>query len=421
MNSVDINLMKEVNLMKRLLFAITVAAMVLSALPGGEAVNAQGGELYRKADGTVTRWSSFENLNGVKGRGGMENKGAKGHPYDNIKAGETQTLLDIKGCGIVTRIWITIRNRSPQMLRSLRIEMYWDGAKTPAVSAPFGDFFGVGLGKRVPFENELFSDPEGRSFNCYIPMPFRKAAKIIITNESETDIKSIYYDVNYLLTAAHDKDVLYFHTHWRRENPTKLFHDFEILPRVKGRGRYLGTNIGVIADPIYGNTWWGEGEVKVYLDGDEKYPTLVGTGTEDYIGTGWGQGVYAHRYQGCLIADKENRQWAFYRYHIPDAVFFDKDCRVTIHQIGGDDKKKVRELIKQGVPLKPISISKDGNFTKLLENTDEPKLDDPSVPDGWCNFYRRDDVSATAYFYLDRPENDLPPIAPVAERVKGLK
>jgi len=99
------------------------------------------------------------------------------------------------------------------MLRSLRIEMYWDGAKTPAVSAPFGDFFGVGLGKRVPFESELFCDPEGRSFNCYIPMPFRNAAKIIITNESDTDIKSIYYDVNYLLTAAHDRDVLYFHTH----------------------------------------------------------------------------------------------------------------------------------------------------------------------------------------------------------------
>ena len=407
--------------MKRLLFAITAAAMVLSALPVGLTAGAQRSELYRKAEGTVTRWSSFENINGVKGRGGMENKGAKGHPYDRIKAGETQTLLDIKGCGIVTRIWITIRNRSPQMLRSLRIEMYWDGSKRPAVSAPLGDFFGVGLGRRVPFENELFSDPEGRSFNCCIPMPFRKAARIIITNESETDIKSIYYDVNYLLTAAHDRDVLYFHTHWRRENPTKLYHDFEILPRVKGRGRYLGTNIGVIADPIYGNTWWGEGEVKVYLDGDEKYPTLVGTGTEDYIGTGWGQGVYAHRYQGCLIADKENRQWAFYRYHIPDAVFFDKDCRVTIHQIGGDDKKKVRELIKQGVALKPISISKDGNFTKLLENTDEPNLDDPSVPDGWCNFYRRDDVSATAYFYLDRPENDLPAIAPVAERVKGLK
>ncbi len=413
--------MKEVNRMKRLSLAIIAATMVLLALPGGETASAQRGELFRKADKTVTRWSSFENLNGVKGRGGMENKGAKGHPYDNIKAGETKTLLDIKGCGIVTRIWITIRNRSPQMLRSLRIEMYWDGAKTPAVSAPFGDFFGVGLGKRVPFESELFSDPEGRSFNCCIPMPFRKAARIIITNDSETDIKSIYYDVNYLLTAAHDSDVLYFHTHWRRENPTRLFHDFEILPRVKGKGRYLGTNIGVIADSIYENTWWGEGEVKVYLDGDDKYPTLVGTGTEDYIGTGWGQGVYAHRYQGCLIADKANHQWAFYRYHIPDPVFFDKDCRVTIHQIGGDDKKKVRELIKKGVPLKPISISKDGNFTKLLENTDEPNLDDPSVPDGWCNFYRRDDVSATAYFYLDSPENNLPAIAPAAERTKGLK
>ncbi|MHC4395710.1 MAG: glycoside hydrolase family 172 protein [Planctomycetota bacterium] len=407
--------------MKRALCAFVVAMMILPCLPTGESVYAQKAELFRKPKNVITRWSSFENLNGIKGQGGKANKGAKGHPYDNIKAGRTKTLLDIKGCGIITRIWITIRNRSPQMLRSLHIKMYWDGAKTPAVSAPFGDFFGVGLGKRVPFENELFSDPEGRSFNCCIPMPFRKAAKIVITNDSDVDIKSIYYDVNYLLTRAHDKDVLYFHTHWRRENPTSLFHDFEILPRVKGKGRFLGTNIGVIADPIYKNTWWGEGETKVFLDGDSKYPTLVGTGTEDYIGTGWGQGTYAHRYQGCLIADEKNRQWAFYRYHIPDPVFFDKDCRVTIQQIGGDDKKKVRELLKQGVPLKPISISKDGNFTRLLEKYDEPNLDDPSVPDGWCNFYRRDDVSATAYFYLDRPENNLPPMAPVAERTRGLK
>ena len=413
--------MKEVDSMTKTLCTFAAVTLVLLSLPTGEPAYGQKDQLFRKPKKAVTRWSSFENLNGVKGQGGKENKGAKGHPYDTIKAGRTKTLLDIKGCGIITRIWITIRNRSPQMLRSLRIEMYWDGAKTPAVSAPFGDFFGVGLGKRVAFENALFSDPEGRSFNCCIPMPFRKAAKIIIINESDKDIKSIYYDVNYLLTSAHDKDVLYFHAYWRRENPTRLFHDFEILPKIKGKGRYLGTNIGIITDEIYKNTWWGEGEVKVFLDGDDKYPTLVGTGTEDYIGTGWGQGIYAHRYQGCLIADEKNRQWAFYRYHIPDPVFFDKDCRVTIQQIGGDNKPQVRELQKKGVPLKPISISKDGNFTKLLEKSDVPNLDDPSIPEGWCNFYRRDDVSATAYFYLDNPENNLPSIAPVDERTKGLK
>ncbi len=406
--------------MSKTLCVFTLAAVVLLSLSVCEPGYAQGDELFRKPKNTVTRWSSFENLNGVKGQGGKENQGAKGHPYDTIKAGETKTLLDIKDCGIITRIWITIRNRSPKMLRSLRIEMYWDGAKTPAVSAPFGDFFGVGLGRRVAFENALFSDPEGRSFNCCIAMPFRKGAKIVVINDSDTEIKSIYYDVNYLLTPAHDEDVLYFHTYWQRENPTNLFHDFEILPKVKGKGRYLGTNVGIIADEIYKKTWWGEGEVKVYLDGDGEYPTLVGTGTEDYIGTGWGQGIYSHRYQGCLIADEKNRQWAFYRYHIPDPVFFDKDCRVTIQQIGGDMKPRVRELLKKGVPLKPISISSEGKFTKLLEKWDSPDLDDSAIPDGWCNFYRRDDMSATAYFYLDSPENGLPAIAPVAERTKGL-
>ena len=412
--------------MKKTLFLHLVMAVVLFGFLAGELALGQQ-PLYRKPRNVVTRWSSFENPDGLKGRGGMENQGAKGHPSESVKAGESKTLLDIGGCGIIHRIWLGIdkhKNRSPRMLRSIRIDMYWDRAKTPAVSAPLGDFFGVGLGKQAAFENALFSRPEGRSYNCYIPMPFHRAAKIVITNESDKDINGLYYEVDYvkfLIAPPHSEDMLYFHAYWRRERPTQLGRDFEILPKVKGAGRFLGTNIGVITDPNYENTWWGEGQVKVFLDGDSEYPTLVGTGTEDYIGTGWGQGLYVNRYQGSLIADPANRQWAFYRYHIPDPVFFNRDCRVTIPQMGGWSKQKVQEFQDRGVPIKPVTVhSKDG-LVKLLEKSPPVPLDDPCVPDGWCNFYRQDDYSAVAYFYLDSPENGLPPLAPVAERIAGLE
>ena len=197
-------------------------------------------------------------------------------------------------------------------------------------------------------------------------------------------------------------------------NPaTTLKVDHEILPKVVGRGRFLGANLGVIANPVYEGSWWGEGEVKVYLDGDGDSPTLVGTGTEDYIGTGWGQGAYAHRFQGCLIADADRDQWAFYRYHVPDPVYFGTDARVTIQQIGGNQKAEVIRMMDEGVPLIPISIHEVDTLHLLLDRDPVPELTDPDLPDGWTNFYRSDDVSSTAYFYLDRPVSGLPALQPV--------
>src|SRR5262249_40953488 len=153
---------------------------------------------------------------------------------------------------------------------------------------------------------------------------------------------------------SHTDDVLYFHAFWTRVVKPELKKDFAILPAVNGKGRYLGMNMGVITDPVYQKSWWGEGEVKIYLDGDKDLPTLNGTGTEDYIGTGWGQGVFAHQYQGCLVADEAQRQWAFYRYHVPDPVYFQQRCEVTIQVMGGDMLPKVREYVKNGAPLVPV-------------------------------------------------------------------
>lgn len=376
---------------------------------------------FEKPKGVQTRWISFENTGIERGRAGLENRGAKGHAFDTVAAGETKTLLDIQGSGTVRRIWLTVSDRSPEMLRSLRLDMYWDDADTPAVSAPLGDFFGIGLGRRTPFECALFSDPEGRSFNCFIPMPFRTAARITLTNESEKLLPHLFYDVDLLTGVEHTPETLYFHAHWRRESPNTLGKEFDILPPIRGNGRFLGCNLGVIASPEYEGAWWGEGEVKVWL-GDDENPTLCGTGTEDYIGTGWGQGAYAQRTQGCPVADGQHRQWAFYRYHIDDPVYFDEGCRIGIQTIGGTGSEKVTELLGKGVPLIPVTVDPGGGgeFICLLDREPPVDLQNPSLPQGWCNFWRQDDWSSTAYFYLDSAENALPAIAPAPTRVAGL-
>ncbi|OOQ60844.1 glycoside hydrolase family 172 protein [Mucilaginibacter pedocola] len=399
--------------MKAFLFTAAALACLASCTP-----KQKGDALYSYNEQAETRWSSPENFNGQKGQGGKENNTAKGHPADSIPAGAAKALLDIQGEGVIKRIWVTINDRSPQMLRGLKIEMFWDGETKPAVSAPFGDFFGAGLAKTSAFENELFANPEGRSFICYIPMPFKTGAKIVVTNESGVSLHDIYFDVDYLL-GANAGNSLYFHTYWHRDTSTMLAKDFELLPRVEGKGRFLGVNIGVNANPQYRKSWFGEGEVKMFVDDDKAYPTLNGTGTEDYIGTGWGQGKYITRYSGCTIASDSLLQWAFYRYHVPDPVFFKTALRITMQQIGGAMRDSVMRYQKEGAPLIPVTISsgklyhyyKPGQVVTLNKN----------MPDGWTNFYRRDDIASTAYFYLDKPANNLPAIQPAAIRKTQLR
>jgi hypothetical protein len=390
-------------------------SFILFLLAG--AVQAQ--ELYTLPANTQTGWSSFENPKGTKGRGGQENKGAKGHPSEIIPPSESRVLLDVQGAGTVQRIWMTLSERSPKMLRAMRLDMYWDGEKKPAVSVPVSDFFGIGLGRTASFQSVFFSNPEGRSFNCYIPMPFRKSARIVITNESNK-AQTLFYDVNFIRVPAHPPAMLYFHAYWNRNTGTKLGEDFEILPAVSGKGRFLGCNLGIITDPVYGRSWWGEGEVKLFIDGDSKLPTLVGTGTEDYIGTAWGQGAYTQQYQGSPIADTTNRQWAFYRYHVPDPVYFYAGCRVTIQQMGGDMAPNVKKIAAAGARLIPVTVARGNEYLKLMDMNPAPTLTNADFPDGWTNFYRLDNYSSTAYFYLNKPASNLPPLAPLNERTEGL-
>ncbi|HEX8197951.1 MAG TPA: glycoside hydrolase family 172 protein [Pyrinomonadaceae bacterium] len=361
--------------------------------------------LYEMPTGIEPRWASPENPTGAKGAGGTVNGGRKGAPTIAIKAGESKVLAEAKNTsGTVRRIWMTFWDRSPQMLRSLKIEMFWDGATKPAVSAPLSDFFGIGLGQTTQFQSVFFSNPEGRSFNAIIPMPFKTGMRIVMTNESKNDLPELFYDVEYTIGDKHPANALYFHAYYRRENPTVLQKDYEILPQITGKGRYLGANIGVIVNTKeYFNTWWGEGEVKMFLDGDRELPTIVGTGTEDYIGTAWGQGAFAHLYQGSPIADEKTMRWSFYRYHVTDPIYFYRDIRITMQQIGYLAEHSRPPLIENkstlyraGPGRVPMDMTKDGKFE------------------------RSDDWSSTVYFYLDKPTNNLPPIDSVEKRTAGL-
>jgi hypothetical protein len=378
--------------------------------------NAQ--EIFRMPVNTQSRVSSFENLNGIKGAGGKTNKTAKGNAFESIKAGESKTLLEVTGAGIIQRMWITFSDRSPEMLRSLHLKIFWDDALQPAVDVPLGDFFCAGLGRPIAFQSALFSNPEGRSFNCYIPMPFKKAAKVVVINESKKDLALFFYDVDFVQVQQQPEDMLYFHAYWNRQQTSEVGKDFELLPHVTGKGRFLGVNVGVHADSLYKDTWYGEGEVKMYIDGDNDYPTINGTGTEDYIGTGWGEGAFTNTYQGCTIADEKNGLFTFYRFHIPDAIYFYKDFKAIIQQIGGGSTELVRSLQQKGVLLKPVSVSTDTAFIRLFEKQSPMNLQDENLPKGWVNFYRIYDYSATIYFYLDKQTHNLPSLVSVNERIK---
>ncbi|MDX1933817.1 MAG: glycoside hydrolase family 172 protein [Capsulimonadales bacterium] len=368
--------------------------------------------LYRSPGKIRTRWASPENPTAQPGQGGRANGGRKGRAWLVVAAGETVTLAqEPEGVsGTVRRLWMTVNDRSPEMLRSLRVDFTWDGAASPAVSAPLGDFFGLGLGQCVAFHSALFANPEGRSFNAAIPMPFRNGMRLTLTNESDRQLDYLFYDVNYTIDDEHPDDTLYFHACFRRENPTVLQQDYALLPTVTGRGRFLGVNVGMRADVRrYHENWWGEGEVKMYLDGADL--TLCGTGTEDYIGTAWGQGAFAHPYQGCPFADHARMAYCFYRYHVPDPVYFATSIRVTIQQLGGvfgDAKARLRERVEADGD--PIYAAGPGLVPADLSENAPP----------FVMFERQDDWSSCAYFYLDRPENGLPPLMSVAERTKEL-
>lgn len=394
------------------LFVATYSLMAQTAELHAQGVSTLNAPLYQMpATPVQTRWFTFENVKGEKGAGGQARHGRKGAPATGLPAGESLELMNVTGSGTVRRMWMTLWNRNATALRGLKIEMYWDGAKTPAVRAPFGDFFGHSMGHMVAFENACFASPEGRSFDCFVPMPFKKSARIVLVNESQVD-NGVYYEVDATLGDPHDENMLYFHSYWRRENPTTLRRDMTILPRIEGKGRFLGCHLGIRLHPDCTGWWWGEGEVKVYLDGDKEYPTLCGTGTEDYIGTGYGQGLFHHLYQGNPFISEKKDAYGFYRLHIPDPVYFHKDIRVTIQVMGGPRYEAMLKSMDRNPSLRFMKAGDGTEYYTREELEKEPEKAEVME--------RVDDHCATAYWYMNKPDNGLGPIADVKDRLKDL-
>jgi hypothetical protein len=252
------------------------------------------------------------------------------------------TLLDVDGAGTVTHIWLTVgapypNDATPDFLRRQTLEVFYGSQNEPSVSVPVPDLFGAVHGVPVSYASSLTAINEDRGFTSRIPMPFRDGIRIEYTNASERHAL-LYYQVDLLVgPVADDTGVL--HAAFRRENPTELGRDFVVTEGLRGLGRFLGWTGGVrVAD---GRHWWGEGEVKMFFDGEDT-PTICGTGTEDYLDSAWGLGPFAAPEAGAplVVASGEtdvrsgHRLVGFYRWHLSDPVVFEKELKVTVQQIG---------------------------------------------------------------------------------------
>jgi hypothetical protein len=356
-------------------------------------------QLYEFPASLKTRWFSPENPKGLPGKGGLLNKGAKGRPSVFIKPKARLELLKADGPGLLRRIWLTCSGHNdPLVLSGMRLRMYWEGSRRPAVDCALGDFFGVALGRKAAFESAFFSDPEGRSFNCFIPMPFRKKALVELVNGTAGTVQ-VFYELNATLGDALGPDSLSFHALSRSESPNRLGRDYTVLPALKGRGRYLGAHFGLVEDKRYAGGWFGEGELKLYLDGDGAQPTLCGTGTEDMIGSAWGQGRFSQRLSGCTVKDTARGEWCFYRYHADDPVVFHRAFKAGLQVMGGAFFSRIEAMRRAGAKLKIVSVMRPGRQHQVMERGLPKKI----LPGQWCNFWRQDAVCSTAYFYLDRP------------------
>ena len=298
-----------------------------------------------------SRSISPENFTGEKGKGGMATTGTgadcardlgqgwKLSPSVAIHPGETFTLADIEGSGAIQQIWMTPTGN----WRYSILRIYWDDQEQPAVECPVGDFFCMGWGKFAPLSSLAVCVNPGSAFNCYWEMPFRRRARITMTNIGEEAMR-LYYQINYSLTDV-PADCAYFHAQFRRTNPLPYKDVYTILDGVQGRGHFVGV---YMAWGVNNSGWWGEGEIKFYLDGDGDWPTICGTGTEDYFCGSYNfENKETKQYQEFTTpyaglnqvirpdgVYRSQQRFGMYRWHITDPIRFQQDLRVTIQALG---------------------------------------------------------------------------------------
>lgn len=333
-----------------------------------------------------SRSVSPENFSGQPGKGGMcelkdgnakiaardLGKGWKVNPYIIIPSGEVFEIANIEGPGCIQHIWMTPTGK----WRNVIIRFYWDGSDTPSVECPVGDFFASGWNEYAALQSLAVCVNPGSAFNCYWQMPFRKSCRVTLENIGEEPV-TYYYQIDYTLTGI-PEDAAYFHAHFRRTNPLPYKENYTIIEHISGKGHYVGT---YLAWGVNNCGWWGEGEIKFYMDGDTEYPTICGTGTEDYFCGSYNfenpvthdsyvafSTPYAGLHQVITPDALYRSQFRFgmYRWHILDPIRFSSDLKVTIQALGWRDGGKY-------LPL-------------------------------------QDDISSVAYWYQAPPFHTLPPL-----------
>ncbi|NOK64027.1 MAG: DUF2961 domain-containing protein [Chloroflexi bacterium AL-W] len=341
------------------------------------------GNLWRLSS-AETRSISPENFTGEKGQGGMATEGTEAHcardlgqgwkisPSIQVAPGECRTLADIEGPGAIQHIWLTPTGH----WRFSILRIYWDDQPHPAVECPVGDFFASGWNRYGQISSLAVCVNPGSAFNSYWEMPFRSRCRITLTNIAD-DAMVLYYQITYTLTSV-PKDAAYFHAQFRRVNPLSYKEPYTILDGVQGHGQYVGT---AMAWGVNNNGWWGEGEIKFYLNGDSDFPTICDTGTEDYFcgsynfDVGKEQGGYREfttPYSGMPLVIRPDglyesqTRFSLYRWHISDPIRFKHDLRITIQA---------------------LSWRSDGRYLPL-----------------------QDDIASVAYWYQTLPTMPFPPL-----------
>jgi hypothetical protein len=333
-----------------------------------------------------TRSISAENLTGAKGQGGMAipdssnpkparaaraaddlGQGWKVKPFLRVNAGETVTLMDVDGPGVIQHIWF-----GGAVSRAYVLRFYWDGETSPSVEVPLPDFFAVGHEMFAPVNSQVVIDNRTDAMNCYWPMPFKRHARVTIANEGASDMTLLAFQITYALESV-PASAGYFHAQWRRAD-TSTNNPYVILDGVRGQGRYVGT---FLAWTQRRQGWFGEGEVKFFMDGDGQFPTICGTGTEDYFGGSYFfPAPFTTAYNGTTLPSDYNHQppnyWSLYRWHIMDPICFGHDLKVTIQALGWGD---------------------DGKYMRLS-----------------------DDIASVAYWYQTEPHAPFPPLPPPKQR-----
>ncbi|MCL5268949.1 MAG: DUF2961 domain-containing protein [Bacteroidetes bacterium] len=352
--------------------------------------------LYKLSD-AVSRSISPENFTGAKGQGGMATEGTgadaaknlgqgwKVSPSVKIDSKSTFTLAEVDGPGEIKHIWMTATGN----WRLLIFRIYWDDEKEPSVECPVGDFFCMGWGQYSPLQSLAVAVNPGNGFNCYWPMPFHKKCRITLENISDHDV-TLYYQIDYVLAEV-PNDAAYFHAEFKQEDPVSYKKDYVLVENIHGRGQYVGTYLAL---ETRSNGWWGEGEIKFFIDGDVQFPTICGTGAEDYFCGSYSFDTKKEKAPGIETIEYTEfcspysglpqvirgdghynvmERFGMYRWHITDPIHFKETLRVTIQDLGWGDDGKYRP--------------------------------------------RQDRISSVVYWYQTEPHNPFPKLPPKNELV----